>query len=257
MSFVSLLQPDESDPVLVANPSGSSDFLLACDHAGRLLPRRLGTLGLPDSEMRRHIGWDIGIWAVTQRLSTELDALAIGQRYSRLAIDCNRTPGVPSSIPQISESTRIPGNADLSQTERDARERELFRPYHDRLAAELDRRADRPTLLVAMHSFTPVYLDVPRPWHAGVLFNRDDRLARIILDLLRAEPGLVVGENEPYAVSDLTDYTVPVHAERRGLAHVELEIRQDLIADAVGQARWADLLARLLPAAAERLALAR
>jgi predicted N-formylglutamate amidohydrolase len=253
MSFVSLLQPDEADPVLIATPSGAADFLLACDHAGRLLPRRLGMLGLPDSELRRHIGWDIGIWAVTQRLSTRLDAVAIGQRYSRLVIDCNRAPGVPSSIPLVSESTAIPGNVDLSQADRDAREREIFRPYHDRLASELDRRAGRRTLLIAMHSFTPVYLGVARPWHAGVLFNRDARLARITLDLLRAEPGLVVGENEPYAVSDLTDYSVPVHAERRGLAHVELEIRQDLIADAVGQARWADLLARLLPAAAEGL----
>jgi predicted N-formylglutamate amidohydrolase len=249
MSPTTILAADEPAPVMVSHPVGKSPFFIACDHAGRRIPRRLGTLGLPEQELQRHIAWDIGAWAVSLRLAEALDAFTIGQRYSRLVIDCNRTPGVSSSIVEISELTEIPGNVGLAEAERAARATELLWPYQNRIAAALDARAGRPTVLVAMHSFTPVYNGVARPWHAGVLFNRDDRFAGIVLDLLQSEPGLVVGKNEPYAVSDLTDYTVPVHGERRGLPHVELEIRQDLIADEDGQRRWAELLFRLLPEA--------
>jgi predicted N-formylglutamate amidohydrolase len=166
-------------------------------------------------------------------------------------IDCNRDPTVPSSIPEISETTAIPGNRGLGETARAARVEAIFRPYHEGIAAALDRRAaaGRATALVALHSFTPVFKGVARPWHAAVLYNRDARLAHPLFELLNAEEGLVVGDNEPYAVSDLTDYTVPVHGERRGLPHVEIEIRQDLIADPAGQTAWAERLARLLPAA--------
>ena len=249
---MNILAADEAAPVMIAHPDGASPFLIACDHAGRRMPRSLGTLGLPAREVQRHIGWDIGAWAVSLRLADALDAFTIGQLYSRLVIDCNRAPGVPTSIVEISELTRIPGNIGISEAERTARADEILWPYQNRIAAELDARAGRPTVLVAMHSFTPSFKGVPRPWHAGVLFNRDDRFAQIILDLLRLEAGLVVDANEPYAVSDLTDYTVPVHGERRGLLHVELEIRQDLIADEDGQKRWADLFARLLPEAYRR-----
>ena len=203
--------------------------------------------------MARHIGWDIGIWAVSELLADALDAPLIGQMVSRLVIDCNRMPGVPSSIPVVSEATEIPGNIGLTAAARAARVAEVFDPYQQAIAAELAARAARPTAFIAMHSFTPVYLGVARPWHVGVLFNRDDRLAQPMLALLRAEAGLVVGENEPYAVSDLTDYTVPVHCERRGLPHLELEIRQDLIAGSAGQRAWAALLARLLPEAYRRM----
>ena len=246
-----LLDADEPSPVLRAREGGGSPFLLACDHAGRRLPRSLGTLGLPEHELARHIAWDIGAWGVTTLLAEMLDAEAIGQAYSRLAIDCNREPSVPSSIPEISESTEIPGNLGLDETHRLARVAEIFRPYHDAVAALIRRRrqAGQETLLIAVHSFTPVFKGIRRPWHAGVLFNRDTRLARPMLELLRAEPGLVVGENQPYAVSDLTDYTVPVHGERAGLPSLELEIRQDLIAEPEGQREWAELLARLLPEA--------
>jgi predicted N-formylglutamate amidohydrolase len=249
---MNILAADEPAPVMIAHPDGASPFLIACDHAGRRMPRSLGTLGLPEREVQRHIGWDIGAWAVSLRLADALDAFTIGQLYSRLVIDCNRAPGVPTSIVEISELTRIPGNIGISEVERTARATEVFWPYQNRIATELDARAGRPTVLVAVHSFTPAFKGVARPWHAGVLFNRDDRFAQIILDLLRLEAGLVVDANEPDAVSDLTDYTVPVHGERRGLLHVELEIRQDLIADEDGQKRWAGLFARLLPEAYRR-----
>jgi predicted N-formylglutamate amidohydrolase len=246
-----LLAPDEPGPVIFENEAGSSVFFLTCDHAGRAFPRRLGTLGLPEHETLRHIAWDIGIGAVGRQLSKLLDAAVILQTYSRLVIDCNRDPNVSSSIPEISETTEIPGNIGLVEGERAARADAIFRPYHDAVAAALDRRAanGRESVLVALHSFTPVFKGVARPWRVAVLFNRDSRLAHPLAELLRADGGLMVGENEPYAVSDLTDYTVPVHGERRGLPHVEIEIRQDLISSQAGQGEWAERLARLLPAA--------
>ena len=251
-----LLDPDEADPVTLDNEAGQSPFFLTCDHAGRAIPRRLDGLGLPEHETERHIAWDIGIGAVGRQLSRLLDAAVALQNYSRLVIDCNRDPEVPSSIPEISETTAIPGNRGLGEAARAARVEAIFRPYHETIAAALDRRAaaGRASVLVALHSFTPVFMGVGRPWHAAVLYNRDPRLAHSLFQLLSAEDGLVVGENEPYAVSDLSDYTVPVHGERRGLAHVEIEIRQDQITDPAGQTAWAERLARLLPAAYTEMA---
>jgi len=250
-----LLAADEPSPVRVLRENGRSDLLLTADHAGCAIPRELGRLGLPDSELERHIAWDIGIAGVTERLSAALDAPAVLQTYSRLVIDCNRDPAVPSSIPEVSELTAIPGNHGLSAEQRAARRRDIFEPYHARIGALLDARkaVGRRTVFVAMHSFTPVFKGESRAMQVGVLYNRDARLANIMLELLRAEGDLTVGDNAPYAVSDVTDYGVPVHAERRGLPHVEIEIRQDLIADAAGQAAWAARLARLLVAATERL----
>jgi predicted N-formylglutamate amidohydrolase len=251
MTTEPLLDPDDPDPVTLANEAGRSVFFLTCDHAGRAIPRKLGRLGLPEHETERHIAWDIGIGGVGRVLSRLLDAAVIMQTYSRLVIDCNRDPNVPSSIPEISESTEIPGNRDLDEAARAARVETIFRPYHDTIAAALNRRtaAGRASVLVALHSFTPVFKGVARPWHAAMLYNRDARLAHPLFKLLSAEDGLVTGDNEPYAVSDLTDYTVPVHGERRGLPHVEIEIRQDQIADHAGQTAWAQRLARLLPTA--------
>jgi predicted N-formylglutamate amidohydrolase len=250
-----LLGADDPPPVRVLRPEGRSDFLLTADHAGRAIPRRLGTLRLPESELTRHIAWDIGIAGVTERLAETLDAPAVLQSYSRLVIDCNRQPGLDSSIPMLSEMTAIPGNDGLAPAEREARRQEIFLPYHERIEALLDgrRAAGRRTLLVAMHSFTPVFKGVARAVQVGILYNRDTRLAQIMLDLLRREGDLNIGDNQPYAVGDLSDYTVPVHGERRGLPHVEIEIRQDLIADPAGQAAWAARLAQLLPEADARL----
>jgi predicted N-formylglutamate amidohydrolase len=250
-----LLRDDDPSPVRTLREAGRSDFLLTADHAGRAIPRSLGRLGLPASDLDRHIAWDIGIAGVTERLSAALDATAVLQTYSRLVIDCNRDPSVASSIPEISEATAIPGNLGLSQEARAARRQEIFEPYHARIRALLDAReaAARRTVFVAMHSFTPVFKSESRAMQVGVLYNRDARLAAIMLELLRAEGDLVVGDNAPYAVSDVTDYGVPVHAERRGLSHVEIEIRQDLIAEEAGQAEWAARFARLLRAADARL----
>jgi predicted N-formylglutamate amidohydrolase len=243
-----LLTDADVPPVHEYNAAGKSPFLFTCDHYGRLIPRALGDLGLPESERERHIAWDIGIAGVAEMLSHQLHAHLVAQRYSRLVIDCNRPPGVASSIPRISEATIIPGNEGLSAEAVEVRRREVFDPYHRRIDEIIDARLHQgqPTVLVSLHSFTPVYAGIARPWHIGTLYHRDHTLPPLLLQSLRAEGDLVVGDNEPYAVSDITDYTIPVHGEMRGLVNTGIEIRQDLIGDQSGQHQWADRLARIL-----------
>jgi len=248
-----LLSARDPLPVDEERLESHSPFLLIADHAGNAVPERLGDLGITASDLNRHIGIDIGIHGVSQGLSALLDAPYIFQRYSRLVIDCNRPPGHPTSIAPLSDGTSVPANLDLSAAEARLREDEIFWPYQKRIAGQIARMrlAAKPPAVIAMHSFTPRHGDypAPRPWHIGVLFNRDDRLARPLIALLEAEGDLTVGINEPYAVDDSGDYAVPVHCEKGGLLHVELEIRQDLIETAEGQAAWARRLARLLPLA--------
>jgi predicted N-formylglutamate amidohydrolase len=225
--------------------------VITCDHASNRVPAALGTLGLSAAQLATHVAWDIGAAAVAERLAATLDAFLILQNYSRLVIDCNRPLHVKGSIVTRSEHTDVPGNAGVGAAEAELRAREIFQPYHAFIDRELERRkaANQPAVYVAVHSFTPRFLRVDRVWHAGVLYGRDARLGRVMLELLRGERGLVVGDNEPYAVSESSDYGIVQHAERRGLLCVELEIRQDLIAEEPGQARWAERLARLLPRA--------
>jgi predicted N-formylglutamate amidohydrolase len=242
-----LLDPHDPPAYTVHRPQGRSPFVLLADHAGQQVPRALSDLGLPQTERDRHIGWDIGIAGTTRALAERLDAWAIEQTYSRLVIDCNRPLASPTLMPEISDGTVVPGNAGLTTAQRQQRIDAIHAPYHARIDAELDARLQqaRPTVLVMMHSFTPAMNGVQRPWHAGVLYHRDTRFAHALLQALRDEGDLVVGDNEPYSVSSTSDYAVPVHGEGRGLVHVELEIRQDLIADVAGQEAWADRLARV------------
>ncbi|MDB6083462.1 MAG: N-formylglutamate amidohydrolase [Gammaproteobacteria bacterium] len=246
-----LLAADEPPPVLELGREGRSNFVIVVDHAGRRIPKRLGGLGLPPSELQRHIAWDIGALGVARRMAAMLDAPLVAQNYSRLVIDCNRDPTVATSIPTIGESIEIPGNLGLSADEIAARRAEIFDPYHAHVRALLDERsaAGRPTILVAQHSMTNIFKNVRRAMHAAVLYNRDRRFAGLVLDELRREADLVVGDNEPYFVSDETDYTVPRHGEARHLPHVEIEIRQDLIGEDAGQDEWAQRLCRVLQAA--------
>ena len=207
----------------------------------------LGDLGLPESELTRHIAWDVGIAGVAEQMASALDAHLVAQRYSRLVIDCNRPPDAASSIPLISDATTVPGNDGLDRAAAESRRKLIFDPYHRRIREVIDNRLrdGLPTVLVSLHSFTPVYAGIARPWHIGTLYHRDTRLPPLLLKLLRAEPDLVVGDNEPYAVSDETDYTIPVHGEARGLMNTGIEIRQDLIADQASERQWADRLARI------------
>lgn len=242
-----LLEADDPAVYTIHRPQGASPFLLLADHAGQQVPCSLGTLGLPQAQLDRHIGWDIGIAGTTRALAQRLDAWTIEQTYSRLLIDCNRPLASPTLIPETSDGTVVPGNAALTVAQRQQRIEAIHAPYHARINAELDARRDaaRPTLLVMMHSFTPVMNGVQRPWHAGVLYHQDTRFAHPLLRALEEEGDLAVGDNQPYSVTPSSDYAVPVHGEGRGLVHVELEIRQDLIADEAAQQAWADRLARL------------
>ena len=203
----SFLGTADVPPVHEHNATGQSPFLITCDHYGRLIPRLLGDLGLPESELSRHIAWDIGIAGVADRLSDHLGAHLIAQRYSRLVIDCNRTPHIASSIPLISEATTVPGNEGLARDAIEARRTQIFDPYHRRIGEIIDSRlhAGLPTVLVSVHSFTPVYAAIARPWHIGTLYHRDTTLPPLLLKALRNEGDLVVGDNEPYAVGDDTD----------------------------------------------------
>jgi predicted N-formylglutamate amidohydrolase len=243
-----LIAEDEPPAFFSERREGRSSLVIVVDHASLRIPRMLGDLGLPPSQLQRHIAWDIGALAVARQAAEALDAVIVAQNYSRLVIDCNRDPEVVSSIPTVSEASEIPGNIGLNEKQKLARRQEIFEPYHDHISALLDERAaaERPTILVAQHSMTNVFNGVRREMQAAVLYNRDRRFAGLVLDMLRGEAGLVIGDNQPYFVSDETDYTIPHHGEARGLPHVEIEIRQDLLLDESGQRAWAIRIARVL-----------
>ena len=242
-----LLGVDDLPPTVIVNHAGRSPFLLLGDHAGRSIPAQLGDLGVSPADMERHIAWDIGIGAVGALLSPVLDAPFVRQSYSRLVIDCNRKPDAPDLAPAISDGVAIAGNADLTSEALAARRAEIYDPYQAAIEAMLDDRTARglKTLLVSLHSFTPVMQGFARPWRYGVLHRGDSPFSDAVLALLRADLGEAAGDNQPYAM-DGRDNTIPRHADARGLDYLELEVRQDLIADTDGQARAASFIADLL-----------
>lgn len=243
-----LLRPDEGDPVISVNENGPSPVVLLCEHAGRVLPQALGDMGLSPEDLTRHIAWDIGAEAVARRLSEALDAPLLLQRYSRLAYDCNRPPESPDAMPVKSETTRVPGNEKLTSEARLARTRGIYRPFHDAVSELLDRRAARniASLIVTVHSFTPIYRGMRRHLDLGVLHDRDTRLADLVLGLCARMKDIVVRRNEPYGPQDGVCHTLNLHGGARGLHHVMLEIRNDLIGQESGQAQWAARLTGVL-----------
>jgi predicted N-formylglutamate amidohydrolase len=245
---------DAPPAALIFNDEGASDFLLLCEHASNYIPPRYQRLGLSSHEIDRHIAWDIGAAKVARRLAEALDAPLILSGYSRLLIDCNRPLGAPSSIPVKSENTPIPGNVGLTIEETRRREEAYFWPFFTRVSERLDCRAalGKSTLLIGVHSFTPVYNGAARPWRIGVLYGEAKLFGRALLERLCDEPGLTVGENEPYCISLDEDLTVPVHGDRRGVPAALLEIRQDLVSDESGVEAWARRLALAIAPLAER-----
>ena len=231
---------------MIVNETGRAPYVLLCEHASRLLPNGYARLGLPAAEFDRHIAWDIGAAELATRLACLLDAPLFLAGYSRLLIDLNRPPGSPSSIPQISEATSIPGNVGLDAAEAERRRELCFAPFHDAVAAHLDARSGRPSAVVGIHTFTPVFHNATRPWHAGVLFGRAERFGLDLAAAIEARCGGLVGRNEPYRISLDEDYTVPVHGDARGLAAALIEVRQDLVADVFNIERWSRLLANAL-----------
>lgn len=231
-----------TDPAAVAlhRPHGRAPLVLVCEHASADLPERYGGLGLPASELRRHIGWDIGALPVAQFLSDALDAPLVHATQSRLLMDMNRDPAAHDAIVERSEDTEIPGNQGLDAAERAYRRQWLYEPFHRTLATQLDQVEVRgmAPVLVSIHSFTPTYRGVARPWHVGVLYASERRLADRLLPRLRADTTLCVGDNEPYAPTDGVCHTMDLHATPRGLRCLMLEIRNDLITDTAGQRHW-------------------
>lgn len=240
-------------PVQLHRTKGAFPALLVCEHAGREIPAALGDLGLPEGERARHIAWDIGAASVALALSEALDAPLILQRYSRLVIDCNRPAHAPSLVPKVSDGTEVPGNTNISADQLAARVAAIHAPFHDAVAAHLD---GRPVPVLAVHSFTPRLRagGGPRPWHAGFLSRTAElSLGPMLITALRSmHPALELALNQPYQIDDDTDVTIPRHAEKRGLAHALVEIRQDLVDTPEGEARWANLLAGALRAALSR-----
>lgn len=258
-SAAPLLGADEPPPWTLENPDGASDVLFVCEHAGAQMPAALGTLGLDPEHLRRHFIWDIGALDLARALAERFDAPLAHQRYSRMVCDCNRLPDVASFIPADGEGVPVPGNRDLTPEERLRRRRAIWQPFHDALARLLDAReaAARATVLVSVHSFTPVFFGTPRPWHVGVLVDRDPLFSHALHAALRTRlDQATVGLNEPYVMGQGVDYTIPVHAEDRALPCAEIELRNDLIGDAEGVAHWCTVLAAALDEARDALAAA-
>jgi predicted N-formylglutamate amidohydrolase len=245
------LGPDDPPPFSVVNERGGAPLLLLCDHASKAVPKALGNLGIPDSELARHIGWDIGGLEAAIELSSVLDAPLVASGYSRLVIDCNRWPGGEGSIPEVSDGTSVPANLGLTKEQIDARAEACFWPYHHEVGRQLDRMtaAGRPVAFLVMHSFTPEMKGRPRPWHVGVLWNDDPRLPEPLLAELRRDPSLVVGDNEPYSARDSYEYTLNVHPRPRRLPYCSLEVRQDLIGTPEAARAWGRRLAPAVRAA--------
>jgi predicted N-formylglutamate amidohydrolase len=222
-------------------------LLLICDHAENTIPAEYGSLGLPAEELERHIAYDIGAAAVTERLARRLGVPAVLSRFSRLLIDPNRGADDPTLVMRLSDGAVVPGNARIDEDEIARRTERFWRPYHAAISAEIDRGVamGRPPAILSLHSFTPQWKSILRLWSVTVLWDRDPRLPRRLLDALRSKEGLIVGENEPYdgALENDCLYT---HGTLRGLAHALVELRQDLIRNEDGQVFWADMLAGII-----------
>ncbi len=242
------LGPDDPPAFEIVNSRGAASAVLLCDHASNRVPAGLASLGLPDAELMRHIAWDIGIAAVTRHLARLLDSPAVLSGFSRLVIDCNRRLRDVQSIPETSDGTVIPGNRNATPQDVEDRIRHCFAPYHEaasRMISGIEARW-RPPAVIFMHSFTPSLNGAMRPWHVGVLWERDGRMALPALDALRERGGLVVGDNEPYSALEPRGYSMPRHASRDGRPSLQFEIRQDLIADEAGAGTWAGIIADVL-----------
>ena len=243
-----ILNPSESETFDIINSGVKAPLVLACDHASNTIPASLNNLGLAPANLQGHIAWDIGAAAVTRRLSEILQAPAILARFSRLVIDLNRDPNDPASIPIVSDQTTIPGNQNLAAPERASRKQDLYDPYHKNLADLLSqqRSAGVSPGLFSIHTFTPHIAGEARPWHIGVLWNRDPRIAEPLIEIL-AQPShnLVVGDNKPYSGKQYA-HTLDIHAGAYGYANCAIEIRQDLVRSKDQVQGWANLLAGII-----------
>lgn len=247
---IKLLGKDDPAPVEVINEEGKSPFLFASEHAGNRVPEKLGNLGLSAENLADHIGWDLHIRKVGEQVSALLDAPYYVQPYSRLVIDSNRPPFAEQSILAVSDGRRVPGNEGLTPGDIDARQFEVFFPFHDAIASALDKRAAEglESIFVTLHSFTPSMKtgDNGRPWQITFQYGRDPFFSKKMIAEMGKDPAICVGDNVPYPVMDDTHYGIPIHGEKRKLLHTMIEIRQDVISDVEGQVFWARKVADVL-----------
>jgi predicted N-formylglutamate amidohydrolase len=249
--MATLLTDRDPAPFGERNPDGTSRLLFISDHHRNAVPASLDRLGLPDDELGRHIGYDIGIEWAGNYLSDRFDAPMVHSCFSRLVIDCNRVPGGPGSMPEVADGTEVPGNWALTDAQREARRLEIFEPYHDAIRRRIHAmEADgRMPVVIGLHSFTPQLRDggTWRPWEIGILWNEDERLARPLIEALREDLALSIGDNEPYSGRDSgVGFSLYAHPEARGLPHVAVEFRQDLIGDKAGARKWAEIFGNAL-----------
>jgi predicted N-formylglutamate amidohydrolase len=244
-----LIGPEDPPPYTIINETGKANVLLVGDHASNAIPKILDNLGLDDAALEQHIAYDIGTSKLIHHLVQHLDALAVLAGYSRLVVDVNRSLEDDSCMPEVSDNTVIPGNQNMSQEQRNARIHHFYTPYRTALDSMINgfRQNQIVPAFISIHSFTPEMAGFTRPWHAGVLWDKDPRIPVPLMKNLRAHAGgFHIGDNEPYSGKHLADYTVDHHAEAAGLPHVSIEIRQDLVNTEEGAERWAIILADAL-----------
>ncbi|WP_025899350.1 N-formylglutamate amidohydrolase [Sneathiella glossodoripedis] len=245
-----------SDPYYLLNEESQTPVFLIADHASREIPEKYNNLGIEDvSLLRRHVAWDIGIEDVTKRMAERLGCTAIFSKFSRLLIDANRYPDDPSSTPYISDGVVVPMNENVTDEDRQERISTYFSPYHFKIEAILAQKLKqhKSPLVISMHSFTPIMNDFERPWHVGVLWDQDGRIALPMLDVLRKNPTLVVGDNEPYSARKPLGYTMNEHGTKKNIPHVVVEIRQDLIDTHHGAEQWAGLMVDVINQIADKV----
>ena len=243
-----LIGPGDPPPFITYNDHGQAPVLLVADHASPFFPAAMNQLGLADWVLERHVAWDIGSDLLTHCLADALDAQAVLAGFSRLIVDPNRQLDDPTAFMQVSDGIAIPGNLDLDAEQKALRVQSFFRPYHGTIAAKLDRFQAQGIVpaLISVHTCTPVFDRVVRPWHVGVMWDRDPRIAVPLMENLRSMAGVCIGDNEPYSGRHPHDFTIDFHAEPARLPHVGIEVRQDLVQDEPGAARWAAILAQAL-----------
>jgi len=252
-----MLESPHSDSLVATLPvhdsfdylTGGADhgLILLADHAGAVVPGQYGQLGLREDQFRRHIAYDIGVREVVSQLSAHLDVPAFLGKYSRLLIDLNRGEDDPTLIMKLSDGAVVPENLKVNAAERERRLQGFYRPYHDGISSIIDQtlKFGKIPLLLSVHSFTPAWKGIGRPWHASILWDSDDRLVMPLLSRLQQEDGLTIGDNVPYS-GELSGDTLNQHGTKRGIAHALIEIRQDLISNPEGQKEWGERLARIV-----------
>jgi predicted N-formylglutamate amidohydrolase len=243
-----LIGPGDPPPYMSYNDHGRAPVLLVADHASPFFPAAMNQLGLADWVLERHVAWDIGSDQLTRHLADALDAQAVLAGFSRLIVDPNRKLDDPTAFAEVSDGIAIPGNIDLDEAQKALRVQSFFKPYHDAIATRLDRFRSRGVVpvFISVHTCTPVFDRVVRPWHVGVMWDRDPRIAVPLMQSLNRMDGVCIGDNEPYSGRHPHDFTVDFHAESAGLPHVGIEVRQDLVSDQEGARKWAGILAAAL-----------